>query len=161
MDEAAPLDMVTPLDLTMMRRALALAQQAAAMEEVPVGAVVYRGDAILGQGYNLRETEQDPTAHAEIIALRQAARALGSWRLEGCTLAVTLEPCPMCAGALVNARVPRLIYGARDPKMGCVDTLHRLCTEPRFNHRLVVVGGVLAEEAAELLSGFFKKRRGG
>jgi len=146
-------------DLAMMRRALALAARAAAAGEVPVGAVVYRGTQVLAEAHNLREAEQDPTAHAEVIALREAARRLGSWRLEGCTLAVTLEPCPMCAGALVNARVPRLVYGAADPKMGCVDTLHRLCTEPRFNHRLDVVSGVLAEECGQVLRDFFRERR--
>ena len=146
-------------DWTMMRLALEQAKAAVALEEVPVGAVVYRGDEVLAQAHNLRESEQDPTAHAEIVALRAAAKKLGSWRLDGCTLAVTLEPCPMCAGALVNARVPRLVYGCTDPKMGCVDTLHRLCTETRFNHRLEVVGGVLVEDCAELLRSFFQKRR--
>ncbi len=146
-------------DITMMRRALALATQAAAMGEVPVGAVVYRGQDILGEAHNLRETEQDPTAHAEVIALRAAAKRVGSWRLVDCTLAVTLEPCPMCAGALVNSRVPRLVYGADDPKMGCVSSLHALCTDPRFNHRLEVIPGVLADESAEVLRAFFRARR--
>ncbi len=114
---------------------------------------------MLAEAHNLRETRQDPTAHAEILALREAAEKIGSWRLENCTLAVTLEPCPMCAGALVNARVPRLVYGAADPKMGCVDTLNTLCTEPRFNHRLEVVSGVLAEECGEILRAFFRERR--
>ncbi len=148
------------LDLAMMRHALALARQAAARGEVPVGAVVYQGERILGQGHNRRETDQDPTAHAEIIALRKAARTLGSWRLEDCCIAVTLEPCPMCAGALVNARVARLVYGPADPKMGSVATLHRLCDDPRFNHRLEIVPGLLADESAELLKEFFRQRRG-
>ncbi len=147
-------------DLAMMRLALSLAQEAAAMDEVPVGAVVYRGGEVLGRGHNLREARADPTAHAEIIALQAAAQTLGTWRLEDCSIAVTLEPCPMCAGALVNARVARLLYGADDPKMGCVRTLHALCTEPRFNHRLVVLPGVLAEEGAALLRDFFRQRRG-
>jgi tRNA(adenine34) deaminase len=147
-------------DEAMMRRAIELAGQAAAIGEVPVGAVVYRDETVLGEGHNLRESAADPTAHAEMIALRAAARTVGSWRLDGCTMAVTLEPCPMCAGALVNARVGRLIYGARDPKMGCVHTLYELCTDPRFNHRLDVVPDVLADECGALLSDFFRMMRG-
>jgi tRNA(adenine34) deaminase len=143
----------------MMRRALALAHAAGATDEVPVGAVVYRGEQVVAEAHNRREADRDPTAHAEVLALRAAAAALGSWRLEGCTLAVTLEPCPMCAGALVNARVPRLIYGAADPKMGCVTTLYSLCTEPRFNHRLQVTAGVLADECGAVLADFFRRRR--
>lgn len=143
----------------MMRRALDEARAAAAIGEVPVGAVVFRGEEVLGKGYNVRENDSDPTGHAEIVALRRAARALGTWRLDGCAMAVTLEPCPMCAGALVNARIDTLIYAAADPKMGCVDTLHTLCTEPRFNHRLDVHRGVLADASAALLRGFFAERR--
>jgi tRNA(adenine34) deaminase len=145
---------------SMMRRALDLAWRAAECGEVPVGAVVFRDDRVLGQGYNLRETLHDPTAHAEIVALREAALRLDNWRLDGCAMAVTLEPCPMCAGALVNARMATLIYGAADPKMGCVDTLHALCTEPRFNHRLHVERGVMAEACADVLRRFFARRRG-
>jgi tRNA(adenine34) deaminase len=121
--------------------------------------VVYQGQHVLAEAHNRREADADPTAHAEILALRAAAAALGSWRLEGCTLAVTLEPCPMCAGALVNARVARLVYGAPDPKMGCVSTLYSLCTEHRFNHRLKVIGGVLADECGAVLADFFRRRR--
>ncbi len=143
----------------MMCRALELAKQAASIGEVPVGAVVYRGDEILGEGYNRREIDRDPTAHAEMLAIHAAARRLNAWRLEGCSIAVTLEPCPMCAGALVNARVARLVYGATDPKMGCVDTLYQLCTEPRFNHRLEVVGGVMAQACGETLTTFFRQLR--
>jgi tRNA(adenine34) deaminase len=143
----------------MMRIALALADEAAAIGEVPVGAVIYKGETILGRGYNLRESSNDPTAHAEMIAIREAALALESWRLIDCSIAVTLEPCPMCAGALVNARLPRLVYGAADPKMGCVHTLHELCTDSRFNHRLEVIAGVEADAAAEQLRTFFRKRR--
>jgi tRNA(adenine34) deaminase len=143
----------------MMRRALELAQEAARLDEVPVGAVVYRDDQILGEGYNRREADADPTAHAEMLALRQAAQRLGTWHLDGCSLAVTLEPCPMCAGGLVNARVARLVYGADDPKMGSVRTLHRLCDDPRFNHRLSILPGVLADESASLLREFFRGRR--
>ncbi len=147
-------------DLGMMRLALDQARLAAQQGEVPVGAVVYKGQQVLAQAHNLRESTNDPTAHAEIIALRTAAITLDAWRLTDCTIAVTLEPCPMCAGALVNARVARLIYGATDPKMGCVETLHKLCTEPRFNHRLTVVPAVLADESAQLLADFFRQRRG-
>ncbi|MCE9591214.1 MAG: tRNA adenosine(34) deaminase TadA [Planctomycetes bacterium] len=149
----------TELDRAMMRLALELAHKAAALGEVPVGAVVYNGDVVLAEAYNRREIDSDPTAHAEMIALRAAAATMGSWRLEGCSIAVTLEPCPMCAGALVNARVKRLVYGAADPKMGSVDTLHRLCTDARFNHRVEVIAGVLAEESAEVLRAFFRVRR--
>jgi len=157
---APELSQPTDLDCAMMARAMELARQAAAIGEVPVGAVVYRGDQVLGQGMNLRERDEDPTAHAEIVAMRAAAKAIDCWRLDDCSLAVTLEPCPMCAGAMVNARLPRLVYGAADPKMGCVDTLYQLCTESRFNHRLTVVRGVMAEESAALLREFFRQRRG-
>lgn len=149
----------TPTDLAMMQRALEQAQTAARESEVPVGAVVYRGDEVLAEAHNLRETSHDPTAHAEILALRAAADRIGSWRLVGCAIAVTLEPCPMCAGALVNARVDRLVYASADPKMGCVHTLHQLCTDPRFNHRLQVVPGVLEQPCSQLLSSFFQQRR--
>lgn len=149
----------TPLDRAMMQRALDQARVAAGMGEVPVGAVVYQDDRVLAQAHNLRETNGDPTAHAEVLALRAAAQTLGTWRLTGCAIAVTLEPCPMCAGALVNARIDRLVYGAADPKMGCVDTLHQLCTDTRFNHRLQVTAGVMAQPCGQLLSAFFQQRR--
>ena len=153
-------DEPTQLDLAMMSRALALAgQAAAAAAEVPVGAVVHRNGDILAEAHNQREQDRDPTAHAEIVALRRAAAAVGSWRLDDCTMVVTLEPCPMCAGALVNARVSRLVYGAADPKMGCVDTLAQLCTDERFNHRLQVVGNVMADDCARILQRFFQARR--
>jgi tRNA(adenine34) deaminase len=148
------------IDESMMRLALDQARLAAEAGEVPVGAVVYRGDQVLAKAYNLRESQADPTAHAEILALRLAAKAVGTWRLDGCTIAVTLEPCPMCAGALINSRIDRLIYGATDPKMGCVDTMYELCTDTRFNHRLEVRGGVLIDECVEVLQAFFKARRG-
>lgn len=144
----------------MMRLALEQARIAATLQEVPVGAVIYRADGtVLARAHNLRESRNDPTAHAEVLALRDAARLVGSWRLEGCSIAVTLEPCPMCAGALVNARIQRLVYGAADPKMGCVDTLHRLCTDARFNHRLSVESGLMARECAAVLVEFFRSRR--
>jgi len=152
--------MMESQDEAMMRLALDHAERAALMGEVPIGAVVYRGDTVLAAAHNLRESRADPTAHAEILALRDAAARLGTWRLDGYTMAVTLEPCPMCAGALVNARVGELVYGAADPKMGCVDTLAQLCTEPRFNHRLTVRRGVLANECIGVLQRFFQQRRG-
>jgi len=154
-----PQPIATPLDLDMMRRALDQARLAADAGEVPVGAVVYQGDRVLAQAHNLREANGDPTAHAEVLALRAAAKTLGVWRLVGCAIAVTLEPCPMCAGALVNARIDKLVYGTVDPKMGCVDTLHQLCTDPRFNHRVQVIAGVLAQPCGQLLSDFFQQRR--
>ena len=142
--------------------ALDQARQAADEGEVPVGAAVYRlrDGAIVAAAHNRRETDADPTAHAEVLALRAAAHDRGVWRLEGHGLAVTLEPCPMCAGALVNARIDELVYGAPDPKMGCADTLYRLCDAPDFNHRMRVEGGVRAEESADLLRAFFAARRG-
>ncbi len=143
-----------------MRLALEWAARAAAMHEVPVGAVVYRDDQVLAAAHNRREVDADPVAHAEILAMREAAAKLGTWRLDACGLAVTLEPCPMCAGAMVNARLGELVYGAADPKMGCVDTLYQLCTDPRFNHRVTVRRGVMAEASAELLRAFFRERRG-
>src|SRR5690606_30835015 len=128
------------LDTAMMHRALAQAERAAEMGEVPVGAVVYRraDGAVLAEAHNRRETDADPTAHAEMLAVRAAAHAVGTWRLDGCAMAVTLEPCPMCAGALINSRIDRLVYGAADPKMGCVHSMYQLCTDARFNHRLEV-----------------------
>ncbi len=151
---------ITDTDLSMMQRALALAERAGEMGEVPVGAVVYRSGEVLGEGHNLRESAADPTAHAEMLALRAAAATLGTWRLDDCSIAVTLEPCPMCAGALVNARMSRLVYGCTDPKMGCVHTLAHLCTDERFNHRLDVAGGIMADECARILADFFQARRG-
>ena len=127
---------------------------------MPVGAIVVdAAGAILGRGRNRREADQDPTAHAEIDALRRAAAALGRWRLEGATVFVTLEPCPMCAGALVNARVARLVYGCADPKAGAVDTLFSIGKDPRLNHRLAVEGGVLADACAGQLREFFARLR--
>ncbi len=116
--------------------------------------------AVLAEAHNRREIDADPTAHAEMLALAAAAEQRGLWRLDGCAIAVTLEPCPMCAGALVNSRIDRLVYGPTDPKMGCVDTLYHICTDERFNHRLQVRGGVLAEPCVKLLQDFFKARRG-
>jgi tRNA(adenine34) deaminase len=146
-------------DSDFMRAALAEARAAARHGDVPVGAVVVAGGKEIARGHNRREVDRDPVAHAEIVAIRRAAEALGSWRLEGCSLYVTLEPCAMCAGALVNARVERLVYGARDPKAGAVETLFRLADDPRLNHRVIVQGGILSEEAAALLTAFFGELR--
>ena len=142
-----------------MRRALQLADAAAGHGDVPIGAVVARGDEILGQAGNERELRRDPTAHAEVLALRDAAERLGGWRLLETTLYVTLEPCPMCAGAITLARVPRLVYGAADPKGGAVGSVIDLFAEPVVNHRPAVEEGLLAEESAELLANFFSSRR--
>jgi tRNA(adenine34) deaminase len=149
----------TPTDERMMRRALQLAEQAAGHGDVPIGAVVARGDEVLGQAGNERELRGDPTAHAEVLALREAAERLGGWRLLETTLYVTLEPCPMCAGAITLARVPRLVYGAADPKGGAVGGVIDLFAEPVVNHRPAVDGGLLAEESAALLEQFFSSRR--
>ena len=144
-----------------MTEAITLAREAMALGEVPIGCVVV-DDAtgrIIGRGYNRRETDHDPTAHAEVLAMREAGRTLGHWRLVNCTLVVTLEPCPMCAGAIVNARVPRLVYGCDDPKAGAVRTLFRVCTDTRLNHRVEVIPGVMGDECAELLRSFFRDQR--
>lgn len=150
------------VDTAMMRRALELAREAAVNGEVPVGAVVWETATgrILGEGRNRREEDRDPSAHAEHIAILAASRAVGDWRLNLCSLAVTLEPCPMCAGLIVNARVGRVVFGASDPKAGACQTLYAITTDERLNHRAEVTGGVLAEESAELLRSFFRERRG-
>ena len=142
-----------------MRLALEEARAAGAEGDVPVGAVVARGDEVVGRAGNARERERDPTAHAEILALRQAARAVGSWHLEGCTLYVTLEPCAMCAGALVLARIDRLVLGAADPKAGFAGSLGDIVRDGRLNHEVEVTVGVLAEECGEVLRAFFAERR--
>lgn len=136
-----------------------MAQSAAMAGEVPVGALVVREGEILGAAHNQREQLADPTAHAEMIAITQAAAALQSWRLSGCTLYVTLEPCTMCAGAILLARLERVVYGAADPKGGAVDTLYQLLADPRLNHQSDVVQGVLAAECGQVLTDFFKARR--
>jgi tRNA(adenine34) deaminase len=150
-----------------MSEAIAEARAAAAHDDVPIGAVVVHRDGpdgageptIVGRGHNRREVDQDPTAHAEILALREAARTLGSWRLEGCTLYVTLEPCVMCAGALVLARVDAVVFGADDPKAGAVGALYDVPRDPRLNHRVAVTRGVEREVCGDLLRGFFRARR--
>jgi tRNA(adenine34) deaminase len=144
----------------MMALALSQARLAAELGEVPVGAVIVDpAGQVIAQSHNRREIDQDPLAHAEILAIRQAASVLRSWRLIDTTLYVTLEPCPMCAGALVNARIARLVYGADDPKAGAVRTLFALCEDPRLNHRVEVVRGVLSGECAEVLREFFAALR--
>lgn len=142
-----------------MAEAIGEARKAEALGEVPIGAVVVYNDTVIGRGYNLRETTLDSTAHAEMVAIREASTALGSWRLLDCRLYVTLEPCPMCAGAMVQARLPLTVYGTPDPKAGCAGTLMNLLEEPRFNHRTEVIQGVLQEECAELLTSFFRRLR--
>src|SRR5471032_2117875 len=142
-----------------MRMALAQAEQALAEDEVPVGAVIVHGERVIAAAYNQREQLHDPTALAEMIAITQAAESLGSWRLEGCTLYVTLEPCPMCAGAILQARIPLVVYGAADPKGGAVHTLYQLLSDPRLNHRVQTVGGVLADSCGQVLTRFFQSQR--
>ena len=144
-----------------MRRALTLAERAADVGDVPVGALVVDASGeVLGEGWNLREVEQDPTAHAEVVALRAAAARLGTWRLEGCTLVVTMEPCPMCAGAAMLARVQRIVLGAWDPKLGACGSVWDVVRDRRSTHRAEVVGGVLEEECGEVVRRFFATHRG-
>jgi len=142
-----------------MKMAIEQAQIAEENGDVPIGAIIVYQNQIIGKAYNQREQLQDPTAHAEIIALTQAAAFLESWRLHGCTMYVTLEPCPMCAGALVLARIDRLVYGCDDPKTGAVKSLYNIVTDKRLNHTVEVVSGVLSEECSSLLHHFFKRHR--
>jgi tRNA(adenine34) deaminase len=142
-----------------MRQALDQARAAFEKNEVPVGAVVVHEERVIAQAYNQREALNDPTAHAEMIAITQAAEALGSWRLSDCTLYVTLEPCPMCAGAIVQARLPTVLFGAADPKGGGCQSLYAITNDERLNHRSVVIGGVLEHECGTILTEFFQKQR--
>lgn len=142
-----------------MRQALRAAEVALEENEVPVGAVIVRDGRVIGRGHNQRERLADPTAHAEILAITAAAAEIGHWRLEDCTLFVTLEPCPMCAGAIVQARIPRVVFGASDPKAGACGSLYEICTDPRLNHRAEVIGGVLADECGAILTDFFRAQR--
>jgi len=142
-----------------MELAIHEAKKAEAIGEVPIGAIIVYEDKVIATGYNLRETSQTTLSHAELIAIQQANEEIGSWRLEDCTLYVTLEPCPMCAGAIVQSRMKRVIYGAADLKAGCAGTLMNLLEEPRFNHQVDVTKGVLESQCSELLSDFFKKLR--
>jgi tRNA(adenine34) deaminase len=142
-----------------MRMALAEAEAALAEDEVPIGAVIVRDERVIAAAHNQREQLRDPTAHAEMIAITQAAGALASWRLDGCTLYVTLEPCPMCAGAILQARIPTVVYGATDPKGGAVHTLYQLLSDPRLNHRPQITSGVLLAPCGEILTRFFQTQR--
>ncbi|MGQ9573964.1 MAG: tRNA adenosine(34) deaminase TadA [Thermoguttaceae bacterium] len=142
-----------------MQLALEEARAALQQNEVPIGAVIVHQDRVIARAHNQREQLRDPTAHAEMIAITQAAASLGSWRLDGCTLYVTLEPCPMCAGAIVQARIPAVVYGASDAKAGAVRTLYRLLEDERLNHRAEIVPGVLAEACGRILTEFFQKQR--
>jgi tRNA(adenine34) deaminase len=147
-------------DVAWMRRALREAAYAGDAGEVPVGAVIVRAGELLATGHNLTHTLQDPSGHAEMVAIRRAAEATGHWRLLDCTLYVTLEPCAMCAGAIVLARIPRLVFAAHDPKAGMCGSLEDLVRDPRLNHRVELTSGVLADEAGEVLRAFFRARRG-
>jgi tRNA(adenine34) deaminase len=142
-----------------MKMALAEAEAALAEDEVPIGAIIVRNERVIASAHNQRETLRDPTAHAEMIAITQAAESLGSWRLEDCTLYVTLEPCPMCAGGILQARIPIVVYGAADPKAGAVHTLYQLLADPRLNHRCQTVSGVLSNECSQILTQFFRQQR--
>jgi len=157
-DPASPL---SHTDEDFMRTALQQALAAYEQGEVPVGAVIVHESRIIGRGYNQREMLNDPTAHAEMLAITAAAEAMESWRLENCTLYVTLEPCPMCAGAIVNSRIKRVVYGASDPKAGACGTLFNLVQDSRLNHRATLQAGVLGEEAGEILKSFFREARDG
>ena len=148
-------------DAAWMAEALAEAELAAREGEIPVGCVIVRDDQIVARGHNLREQTGDPTAHAEVVAIRRAAQALGCWKLSGCTMYVTLEPCPMCAGAISQARISRLIYGAGDPAYGCAGSVYRIPEDPAFNHFCRSDGGVLEAECRVLLENFFRNRRCG
>jgi tRNA(adenine34) deaminase len=147
------------LDSDFMREALAEAQKAFQLDEVPIGAVVVKNGEIIGRGHNLRERRKDPTLHAEIIAIRQAAAALGGWRLTDCDLYVTIEPCPMCAGAILQARIRRIVFGARDPKAGCAGSLYNLLEDPRFNHRAEVAEGILKGPCSLIIKEYFRQKR--
>ena len=147
------------IDRRYMQEAIELARKALETEDVPVGALVVRRGRVIGRGFNQREKLQDPTAHAEMIALTAAAEFIGHWRLEECTLYVTLEPCPMCAGAAVQARVARLVYGASDAKAGACGSLFEITQDTRLNHQIETISGVMAEPCAELLRDFFRRRR--
>lgn len=146
-------------DQAYMLEALVEAEKAAILGEVPIGAVIVYQNEIIARAHNLRETTQNATTHAELLAIQQACAKIGSWRLENMTLYVTLEPCPMCAGAILQSRIPRVVYGARDVKAGCVDSLYRLLNDPRFNHECEVTEGILADECGGILTRFFRNLR--
>lgn len=146
-------------DLEFMKYAMEEAKKAAGLGEVPIGAVIVYQNEIIARAHNLRETTQNAVTHAELMAIQQACEAIGSWRLEETTLYVTLEPCPMCAGAILQSRIPRVVYGARDIKAGCVDSLYRLLNDARFNHECDVTEGILADECGQMLTDFFRDLR--
>jgi tRNA(adenine34) deaminase len=146
-------------DYKYMQMAVDEAMKAQALGEVPIGAIIVHDDKVIARAHNLRETTQNAVTHAELSAIQDACNVLGSWRLEETTLYVTLEPCPMCAGAILQSRIPRVVYGARDSKGGCVDSLYRLLNDPRFNHECEVTEGVLGNECGEMLTSFFKDIR--
>lgn len=159
MNEDAPGFPSAPDDAFWMARALDEARLAYALGEVPIGAVIVQNGQVIGRGHNTRNTEKNPLHHAEILAIDQAAAAVGDWRLEDCTLYVTVEPCPMCAGALVQARIPRVVFGVYNPKAGCGGSIYNLLQEPQFNHQLEVVSGVGEADCRELMQRFFKDLR--
>jgi tRNA(adenine34) deaminase len=165
MDPFSPFDLAFtdvnhPFHLHHMEMCLREAEAAEREDEVPIGALVVHPElGVIGLAHNQREQLNDPTAHAELIAITQAGNALRSWRLDGCILYATLEPCPMCAGAVVNSRLPMVVYGAADPKAGACDTLFQIPTDPRLNHRAVVLGGVMADRCGAILTDFFRKKR--
>ncbi len=149
------------VDERFMRRALALAAEAAAAGEIPIGAVIVHDGVIISESANLKETSGDPLGHAEVLVIRRAAEVLGRWRLSGCTLYVTLEPCTMCAGAIIHARLDRVVYASADPKAGAVHSLYQILNDPRLNHSPMVTQGVLEVEASAMLKGFFRDLRRG
>lgn len=150
---------VFEMDRKFMRLAIEEARKAETLGEVPIGAIIVKDGEVIARAHNLRETSQNAVTHAELSAIQDACSEVGSWRLEETTLYVTLEPCPMCAGAILQSRIPRVVYGARDPKGGCVDSLYRLLNDPRFNHECEVTEGVLADECGDMLSEFFRALR--
>jgi tRNA(adenine34) deaminase len=153
------MQMWTTFDAEMMSMAIEQAKLALTEGEVPAGAAISHGGRLIALGRNRREQQKNPIAHAEILAIREAARVMGDWRLSGCALYVTLEPCPMCAGAVINSRIEKLVFGARDPQMGCAGSIYRITEDPAFNHYCPAHGGLMAEECEEVLKLFFKKRR--
>lgn len=146
-------------DIKYMKTAIKLANKAAALDEVPIGCVIVYNDKIIGRGYNRRNTDKTTLGHAEITAIKKAGKIIGDWRLEDCTLYVTLEPCPMCAGAIIQARIPRVVIGSMNPKAGCAGSVLNILEMPTFNHRCDVARGILDAECSELLTSFFKKLR--
>ncbi len=149
----------TEEDYRWMWEAIGEAKKAYAIEEVPIGAIVVKDGEVIGRGFNLRERDHDPTAHAEVIAIRDASKRLGGWRLIGCDLYVTIEPCPMCSGAILNSRIERVFYGGKDPKAGCAGSLMNLLIDERFNHQTEVFSGLLEDECGDLMRTFFRRLR--